>query len=161
MKPRRIQEEQPAAWTACEARERRRALVQVAVLACCTLLAVVTLGDAGPPPEEAPGQAGPAAMVAVAADTGWASYYGARFAGRSTASGETFDPAKLTAAHRTLPFGTRVRVTSLRNGRAVVVRINDRGPHVPGRLIDLSRAAARRLGMLQRGTVRVRLQVVE
>lgn len=91
---------------------------------------------------------------------GRASYYGKEFAGRATASGEPFDPDDLTAAHRTLPFGTRVRVTNLANGRSVVVRINDRGPYAAGRIIDVSRAAAERLGMVRRGVVYVRIEYV-
>ncbi|WP_419808188.1 septal ring lytic transglycosylase RlpA family protein [Sphingomonas sp.] len=81
------------------------------------------------------------------AATGIASWYGAAFAGRRTASGERFDPRAMTAAHRTLPFGTLVEVTALATGRALVVRINDRGPGRGDRLIDLSQAAARRLGI--------------
>ncbi|MEN9207775.1 MAG: septal ring lytic transglycosylase RlpA family protein [Gloeomargarita sp. GMQP_bins_120] len=91
---------------------------------------------------------------------GWASWYGAEFRGQRTASGEPFNPQDLTAAHRTLPFGTRVRVTNLRNGRSVVVRINDRGPHLPGRVIDISAAAAQALGLIQMGTAPVRLEVL-
>ncbi|NWA05209.1 septal ring lytic transglycosylase RlpA family protein [Pseudomonas gingeri] len=91
-------------------------------------------------------------------ETGVASYYGARHHGKRTASGEPFDQHGLTAAHRQLPFGTRVKVTNLANDRSVVVRINDRGPHTRGRLIDLSREAAEQLGMLQSGTARVRVQ---
>ncbi|WP_374405924.1 septal ring lytic transglycosylase RlpA family protein [Pelagerythrobacter sp.] len=83
--------------------------------------------------------------------SGVASYYGRRFAGRPTASGERFDPGQLTAAHRTLPFGSKVRVTNPRNGKSVVVRINDRGPFHKGRMIDVSRAAADELGLVQRG----------
>ena len=80
------------------------------------------------------------------AQTGLASYYGERYQGRTTASGEIFDMNKLTAAHRSLPFGTRVRVTNKKNGRSVVVTINDRGPFVRGRVIDVTPAAARALG---------------
>jgi rare lipoprotein A len=83
--------------------------------------------------------------------SGVASYYGSRFAGRPTASGERFDPTQMTAAHRTLPFGSMVRVTNPANGRSVVVRINDRGPFHRGRTIDVSRAAADELGLVQRG----------
>ena len=90
--------------------------------------------------------------------TGTASYYGARHHGKRTASGEPFDQHGLTAAHRQLPFGTRVRVTNLSNNKSVVVRINDRGPHTRGRLIDLSRQAAAQLGMLRSGTAKVRVQ---
>ena len=90
--------------------------------------------------------------------TGTASYYGARHHGKRTASGEPFDQHGLTAAHRQLPFGTRVLVTNLSNNKSVVVRINDRGPHTRGRLIDLSRQAAEQLGMLRSGTAKVRVQ---
>ncbi|MEX2534663.1 MAG: septal ring lytic transglycosylase RlpA family protein [Trueperaceae bacterium] len=89
---------------------------------------------------------------------GMASWYGPGFAGRLTANGEIFDPAQLTAAHRTLPFNTHLRVTNLSNGRSVTVRINDRGPFIGDRIIDLSRAAAERIGMLGRGTATVRLE---
>ncbi|MEE1923133.1 septal ring lytic transglycosylase RlpA family protein [Pseudomonas sp. 148P] len=91
-------------------------------------------------------------------ETGTASYYGSRHHGKRTASGEAFDQHGLTAAHRSLPFGTKVLVTNLKNDRSVVVHINDRGPHTRGRLIDLSRAAAQRLDMLRSGTARVRVQ---
>lgn len=89
---------------------------------------------------------------------GKASYYGARHHGKKTASGERFDQHALTAAHRSLPFGTRVRVTNLHNDKQVVVRINDRGPFVRGRVIDLSHKAAERLDMLRAGVVPVRVQ---
>ena len=91
---------------------------------------------------------------------GIASFYGAYFAGRKTASGERFNPSKMTAAHKTLPFGTRVRVTNMRNGRSVVVRINDRGPFIRGRVIDLSRGAAGVIGMIGRGIAPVRVEVL-
>jgi rare lipoprotein A len=92
--------------------------------------------------------------------TGEASWYGEPHHGRTTASGETYDMSQLTAAHRTLPLGTRVLVTNLKNGRAVEVRINDRGPSVEGRIIDLSYAAARELGAVSGGTIPVRLRVI-
>ena len=88
---------------------------------------------------------------------GIASYY---WQGSQTASGEKFDKRELTAAHRTLPFGTRVRVTNLATGRSVTVRINDRGPFVAGRVIDVSQAAAEELGMVGRGVAKVKLSVV-
>lgn len=91
---------------------------------------------------------------------GPASYYGAELAGNPTASGERFDPTKLTAAHPTLPLGSRVRVTNLRNGASVIVRINDRGPFHGQRVIDLSHAAARQIGMVRRGTARVRMELL-
>ncbi len=87
---------------------------------------------------------------------GGASWY--KLSGR-TASGERNNPAALTAAHRSLPFGTRVRVENLRNGKFVVVRINDRGPFIGGRVIDVSKAAAQQLGMVSSGTAKVRLVV--
>lgn len=93
--------------------------------------------------------------------TGVASYYGRRFHGRLTANGERFNMNAMTAAHKTLPFGTRVRVTNPRNGRSVVVRINDRGPFIRGREIDLSRGAARQIGMISRGHARVELDIIE
>jgi len=86
---------------------------------------------------------------------GRASYYGYGFAGRKTASGDVFHPEELTAAHRFLPLGTKVRVTNLVNGRSVLVTINDRGPYVRGRNIDLSLGAARELGMLSCGVTQV------
>lgn len=89
---------------------------------------------------------------------GQACWYGPRLHGRTTASGEIFNQNRLTAAHQTLPFGTRARVTNLDNGKSVHVRINDRGPHVGNCSIDVSRAAARRLGMIKDGTVRVKIQ---
>jgi len=92
---------------------------------------------------------------------GRASYYGDYHHGRKTASGERFDMHELTAAHRTLPFGTRVRVTNLTNGRSVVVRINDRGPFGrKRRIIDLSKAAARKLHMLRAGVVPVQVEIL-
>jgi rare lipoprotein A len=94
-------------------------------------------------------------------ETGIASWYGPGFHGKPTASGETYDQNDLTAAHRTLPLGTRVRVTNLANDRRVTVRINDRGPFVGDRIIDLSRAAARELDMIGPGTARVRVEVLE
>lgn len=92
--------------------------------------------------------------VAARAESGHAAYYG----GGRTASGERSGPNELTAAHRTLPFGTRVLVTNLRNGRAVTVRINDRGPFGRGRIIDVSVAAARELGMIGSGTAMVTVE---
>ncbi|MGI8706280.1 MAG: septal ring lytic transglycosylase RlpA family protein [Sphingomicrobium sp.] len=89
-----------------------------------------------------------------------ASYYGNEFAGRPTANGETFNPELRTAAHRTLPFGTLVRVTDALTGKATLVKINDRGPFHGNREIDLSTAAARDIGMIARGTARVILEVV-
>jgi len=107
-----------------------------------------------PPPEPRGG------TVIRSMGTGVASYYGRRFHGRLTANGERFNMNAMTAAHKTLPFGTRVRVTNPRNGRTVTVRINDRGPFIRGREIDLSRGAAERIGMISSGHARVRLDIV-
>lgn len=95
-----------------------------------------------------------------AEQVGLASWYGAHHHGLRTASGEVFDMYKLSAAHPTLPFGTRLLITSLDNGRSAEVRVNDRGPHIDGRIIDLSYAAARALGATGTGTVRVRIRVL-
>ncbi len=92
---------------------------------------------------------------------GTASWYGSDFHGKATASGEPYDMYDFTAAHPTLPIGSWVRVTNLRNGRAVVLRINDRGPSVPGRIIDVSYSAARALEFKARGIQQVRLDVVQ
>jgi len=92
--------------------------------------------------------------------TGTASWYGKEFTGRRTASGERFDPSGYTAAHRSLPFGSRVRVTHTRTGKSVVVRINDRGPFSHGRLIDLSQAAASELDLVRAGSGEVSLALL-
>lgn len=89
--------------------------------------------------------------------TGKASYYSSKFNGRRTASGEIFRNSKKIAAHRTLPFGTKVKVTNLTNGRSVKVRIADRGPFVAGRIIDLSKKAARRIGLTDQGVGTVKI----
>ena len=91
-------------------------------------------------------------------ETGLASWYGPKFHGKLTASGEVFNQEKFTAAHRTLPWGSRVKVTNLDNGKSVAVRINDRGPYGKGRIIDVSRAAARALGMVGRGITNVQVE---
>ncbi len=91
---------------------------------------------------------------------GIASWYGPGFHGKRTANGEIYDMYAMTAAHKTLPFNTIVRVVDLDTGRSVVVRINDRGPFVPGRIIDLSYAAAKELGILEKGLARVGLKVL-
>ena len=93
--------------------------------------------------------------------SGMASYYGDELAGNRTASGERFDPDELTAAHRTLAFGSRVRVTNMANGKSVVVHINDRGPFSRGRVIDVSHAAAREIGMHRSGTAKVSMTLLD
>lgn len=97
------------------------------------------------------------AITANAAQTGHASWYKM---GKVTANGERFNPKGLTAAHRTLPFGTKVKVKNLRNGKSVVVRINDRGPFIKGRVIDLAMGAAQKIGLVQTGTAKVSIQVL-
>src|SRR5213593_3932758 len=126
----------------------------VAWMAVWTLLSLSGCATAGGP--SGPGPRAPAPDV----ELGRASYYHSRFHGNRTASGERYDETRLTAAHRTLPFGTRVRVTNLDNGRSVVVTIVDRGPFTRGRVIDVSRRAARKLGFLRDGTARVTLEVL-
>jgi len=108
------------------------------------------------PPETE--QAPPATSQPTMMETGVASWYGPKFHGKLTASGEVFNQEKFTAAHQTLPWGSRVKVTNLANGKSVDVRINDRGPFGKGRIIDVSRAAARALGMVGRGITTVRVE---
>jgi rare lipoprotein A len=108
-------------------------------------------------PQELDAQRGPRLTGPGHGLTGLASYYGQ---GEVTATGERFDPSAMTAAHRTLPFGTRVRVTRVDTGNSVVVRINDRGPFKPGRVIDLSEGAAENLGITGVGLTQVRLEVL-
>ena len=121
-------------------------------------VAVMAWACGGAPRHEAPP---PRTGMAPAVQRGLATFYGAEQQGGPTASGERFDRHKLTAAHRTLPLGTRVRVTNTRNGRSVEVRINDRGPYGGhGRIIDLSEAAARRLDMIDAGVVPVIVEIL-
>jgi rare lipoprotein A len=110
--------------------------------------------EASPPPTL------PTHAPSTTIGTGLASWYGARHHGKRTASGEIFDQNKFTAAHRTLPWGSIVKVTNLDNGKSVEVRINDRGPFKKGRIIDLSRAAARAVGMVQSGVSPVRMELL-
>ena len=101
------------------------------------------------------------AQTSGAYQIGEASYYAKKFHGRKTANGEIFDMYAMTAAHRKLSFDTVVRVTNLANGMSVVVRINDRGPFVKGRIIDLSYGAAKKIGLVQSGTAKVKLEIVK
>ncbi len=98
------------------------------------------------------------ASLDASASSGMASYYSS---GARTASGEAFNPSEFTAAHRTLPFGTKLRVTNVATGQSVTVRVNDRGPFVPGRVVDVSHSAAESLGMTGKGVAKVKLDVVE
>ena len=106
-------------------------------------------------------QTGPDDEEATLLGSGVASYYGQELAGNRTASGERFDPSGMTAAHRTLPFGSMVRVTNLTNGQSVVVRINDRGPFGRNRVIDVSHAAAKEIGLHRSGTARVSMSLLD
>jgi rare lipoprotein A len=106
------------------------------------------------------GRPRPAAVAVLSSTRGVASWYGPGFHGRRSASGEVFNQSALTAAHRSLPFGTRVRVTNLNTGQQVIVRINDRGPYSGGRIIDLSAAAARQIGLMGAGVGPVQLEVL-
>ncbi len=128
-------------------------MVVVLTLAALACTPAGPRAAAGAPPRAV--QEGPAPQI------GKASWYGARHHGRPTASGEPFDQHALTAAHRTLPFGTLVRVTNRANGRSVVVRVNDRGPHGRGRIIDVSFAAAKRLDMVRGGGVPCQIEIVK
>lgn len=142
-------------------RRLRRALLLLPVLAALQGCAIpLTEAPEAPAQEGSTGAASPSAEQQPF-EQGIASWYGLPFHGRKTASGERFDMNALTAAHRTLPFGTRVKVRSLVNGREVVVRINDRGPFTPGRIIDLSHAAAKAIGLVGFGVKRVSLTLVE
>ena len=160
----------------CRPPSPRQAARRNLTLACLVICAALSSGHASaarpsPPPVTAWAASVHAALAAQARDarltthrkviqTGLASWYGRDFAGRRTSSGTRFDPMKLTAAHRTLPLGTRLLVTSRTTGRSVVVTVNDRGPFAgTSRIIDLSRAAAVRLGMVRDGLNRVTLRV--
>lgn len=143
-----------------------RTLPPVAIAAGLLLLAFLTLAACAPgtapsasggiEPSVPPSMAVPG-LPATWSQEGEASWYGPNFVGRPTANGETFDPRRLTAAHRTLPFDTRLRVVNLDTGRSVVVRINDRGPFADDRIIDLSQAAAEAVGLIGSGVAPVRL----
>ncbi len=124
--------------------------------------AVVPVAPTAPKVEEKKAPAATPATAPAAGDvtTGKAAWYGKKFNGRKTASGQRFNAGLLTAASNTLPFGTLVKVTNLKNKKSVTVRINDRGPKQADRIIDVTRAAAARLGMLKSGIVDVELKVV-
>ncbi len=143
-------------------------------LAACAALVTVSAANAqqasAPAALPAPPAAAPAPIAAPAtkmaapasgdASEGKVAHYGAKFNGRKTASGEVFNVDAMTMAHKTLPFGTRVKVTNLANKKSVVVRVNDRGPSSPDRVGDLTTGAARKIGMTKAGVVDARLEVV-
>ncbi len=113
-----------------------------------------------PPVEVAPLHGDNSAPAGRPLSVGKASYYGNQYNGRPTASGETYNMHDMTAAHPDLPFGTPIRVTNLQNGRSVMVRVNDRGPFKPGRVVDVSLAAAEQLGLILHGTAEVQVEVL-
>lgn len=135
--------------------DRRTALVALASL--CALALTATSSDAGS--RKNPRDANASIFSASRSFSGKASYYGSE-SGNRTASGERFNPNGMTAAHRTLPFGTKLRVTEPRSGRSVIVTVNDRGPFVRGRVLDLSTGAARALGITGRGVGHIVAEVI-
>ncbi len=134
---------------------RRRARASSVVWLSLASLALVAFDPGGAAAGDAKSR-----IRHVKRQTGLASWYGPGFFDRRTASGERFDPTEMAAAHRTLPFGTRIRVTNLDNGRRVVLRVNDRGPFQKGRVIDVTPMAAKRLGFKHLGVARVRIDVL-
>lgn len=144
------------------------------MLGCAVLLSACSVASRYSPPEPAPsapaGYPKPYRVMGVwyqpipnarnFEQLGTASWYGVKFHGRKTSNGETYDMYAMTAAHKTLPLGTYVRVSNLQNGHHVDVRVNDRGPFVRGRIIDLSYAAAKQIGLVGPGTARVRIQAL-
>jgi len=123
---------------------------------------VLAQATSAPAPVSAPVSASKtgAAASAGVTESGKIAWYGNKFAGRKTASGEAFNPQALTMAHKTLPFGTRVKITNPKNSKSVTVRVNDRGPTAPDRVGDVSNAAARKLGMIKSGVIEADLAVV-
>lgn len=130
-----------------------------AVPAVASTPAIAPVQAPAPLAEQQPGEPDPAASKVVD-QVGIASWYGNQHQGRLTASGERFDQGKLTAAHRTLPLDTKVKVTNLENGKTIEVKVNDRGPYIPGRVLDLSTQAAKMLGMEKEGLALVRIEVL-
>ncbi|MGV3457859.1 septal ring lytic transglycosylase RlpA family protein [Sphingomonas sp.] len=126
-----------------------------------SIIAVIMLTAAAPvaAQDAAPSTAAPTTATVLA--SGMASYYGDAHAGNRTASGERFNPDEMTAAHRSLPFGTKLRVTDPSTGRSVIVRVNDRGPFHKSRILDLSEAAARELGIVRRGRALVEIALAD
>ena len=139
---------------------------RVVSVAACAVLASCAQVPSTPSPESAPAQEPAPAASTPDKPPAWRqrgriSYYDASFTGKRTANGETFDSERLTMAHRTLPFGTLVRVTNMENQQSVEVIVNDRGPYVAGRIADLSPAAARRIGMVVDGVVDGIIEIVQ
>lgn len=135
-----------------------RKLILGCVVAATVAMSPVT--EAMPPATVTATATPKASAKRESVEVGIASWYGRAFQGRPTASGEIYDMDGLTAAHKKLPLGTKVRVTNLKNGRSVTLKINDRGPYIPGRLLDVSKAAARKLGFLGAGLTEVRIEIL-
>ncbi len=135
-----------------------RKLIMGCVVAATVAMSPVT--EARPPATVTATAISTASSAPEDIEVGVASWYGQAFQGRPTASGEIYDMDRLTAAHRDLPLGTKVRVTNLSNGRSVALRINDRGPYISGRLIDVSKAAARKLGFVGAGLTEVQIEIL-
>ena len=130
------------------------------LVVCCIALVLTSCASVNNRPPPAPSDDSPSTSVDYH-ERGEASYYAMKYQSRLTASGERFNQAASTAAHRRLPFGTRVRVTNLENRRSVIVRINDRGPFVKGRIIDLSQSAFSSIADTRLGVINVEVEVVD
>jgi rare lipoprotein A len=125
------------------------------------IIAIALLSAAAPVAAQDAAPTAPAPSASSILASGMASYYGDAHAGNRTASGERFNPDEMTAAHRSLPFGTKLRVTDPSTGRSVIVRVNDRGPFHKSRILDLSEAAARELGIVRRGRAVVQIALAD
>jgi rare lipoprotein A len=126
------------------------------------ILSLMLLSTCGAPKQKRHYRSHPQAKPLIKKQfKGMASWYGGKFHGRKTASGEKFNKNKLTAAHRNLPFGTKIKVTNLSNGKKVVLRINDRGPFIKSRVLDVSRKAAKELGFLNQGKTKVHVLILK
>jgi rare lipoprotein A len=134
-------------------------ILRAAVAAAVVALSVPAATAQTAAPASAPSTA-PAAKPAATVESGKLAWYGRKFAGRRTASGEAFNPDALTMAHKTLPFGTKVKVTNVKNKKSTTLRVNDRGPTQADRVGDVSLAAARQLGMVRSGVIDAELEIV-
>jgi rare lipoprotein A len=139
---------------------RLGSLASIVVLAATSAIADAQPTPSAPAPAASAAGSAPSAAQTAAVEQGKLAWYGRKFAGRRTASGEAYNPDALTMAHKTLPFGTKVKVTNLANKKSVVLRVNDRGPTQADRVGDVSLAAAKRLGMVRGGVIDAELAVV-
>ncbi|OOH89079.1 hypothetical protein BMT54_07445 [Pasteurellaceae bacterium 15-036681] len=131
------------------------------IISLCTLFLLTGCNTSQPAQFKQTDIITPSEKQAVSSEVGIATYYANKFNGRKTASGAIFDNKKLTAAHRSLPFGTQVRVTALWNNQSVIVTINDRGPFSKGYIIDVSKAAAAKIGLINKGVGKVKIEVLK